>query len=637
MKSGIWNYLTMYRFFASSKLYLVLIPFLWITTARPVSLGQLPDSINQLLEKLSPEKRSDTLIRMGDQLSADSSETAIKYALEAIRIAEKKDLYNQFAPAYRVVADAYYYLENYHEAIKNYLLSAEAQKNDSGEDNAFYINRLGDVGTCYDLMDQHDAALEYYGKALEIAKRVNNTDEMAANLANIGRIHTLKGNYGEAIALMEEALSIDEKTGNTEVIATDLNTVGRIYQSWGKDEEAIDYFLRAMQLDQEAGRTQKVAIRLNSMGLAYRELKQYSQAIDCFTKAIEIDRSGGDEEKVAVRMNNLGMTYAGMEQYEKAIFYLDQAIELFKKHQNIYDLAGTYLNIGQYHLRIKDYDRAEEYLMKSNSVASDNQYKPLQMNSLLSLSQLFREKGDYRKAMEYFEEYSRIKDEIFSEESDKRLADFMIKYETEKERQENELLLRDIQIRQKKHTITVILASSVVALLIFALIIYRLIALSNKHKRELAEQRAEKLNLELETRNKELTYNAMCIIKNNETMAKMIEGIEAALKTNDSPDHLRQILHGVRNMEKDNNWKEFEVRFTNVHKDFYTILEERYPDLTPNERKICAFLRLNMSTKDIANLTHQSVHSINVARTRLRKKLNLVNTDENLIRFLARL
>jgi DNA-binding CsgD family transcriptional regulator len=62
-----------------------------------------------------------------------------------------------------------------------------------------------------------------------------------------------------------------------------------------------------------------------------------------------------------------------------------------------------------------------------------------------------------------------------------------------------------------------------------------------------------------------------------------------------------------------------------------------YPDLTPNEKKICAFLRLNMSTKDIAAITHQSVHSLNVARTRLRKKLGIDGTDENLVNFLNRL
>ena len=89
----------------------------------------------------------------------------------------------------------------------------------------------------------------------------------------------------------------------------------------------------------------------------------------------------------------------------------------------------------------------------------------------------------------------------------------------------------------------------------------------------------------------------------------------------------------LQNTSKD-VWKEFEIRFQEVHSDFYNNLNEKYPDLTPNEKKICAFLRLNMSTKDISAITYQSVRSIDMARFRLRKKIGL-ETDENLVTFLA--
>ena len=79
--------------------------------------------------------------------------------------------------------------------------------------------------------------------------------------------------------------------------------------------------------------------------------------------------------------------------------------------------------------------------------------------------------------------------------------------------------------------------------------------------------------------------------------------------------------------------REFELRFKEVHTDFYNELNKEHPDLTLNETKICAFLRLNMSTKEISAITHQSVKSINMARFRLRKKLN-VDRDENLISYL---
>jgi len=83
-------------------------------------------------------------------------------------------------------------------------------------------------------------------------------------------------------------------------------------------------------------------------------------------------------------------------------------------------------------------------------------------------------------------------------------------------------------------------------------------------------------------------------------------------------------------------WNEFEVRFQQVHRDFYQKLTERYPDLTPNEIKICAFLKLNMTTKDISAITFQTVKSIQVARNRLRKKMG-IDREENLIALLQQL
>jgi DNA-binding CsgD family transcriptional regulator len=72
-----------------------------------------------------------------------------------------------------------------------------------------------------------------------------------------------------------------------------------------------------------------------------------------------------------------------------------------------------------------------------------------------------------------------------------------------------------------------------------------------------------------------------------------------------------------------------------VHADFYKNLNQINPDLTPNERRLCAFLKLNMSTKDISAITGQTPHSIKIARARLRKKFNLTNSDTSLLAFLA--
>jgi DNA-binding CsgD family transcriptional regulator len=104
----------------------------------------------------------------------------------------------------------------------------------------------------------------------------------------------------------------------------------------------------------------------------------------------------------------------------------------------------------------------------------------------------------------------------------------------------------------------------------------------------------------------------------------------------ENQDFVQEIIMELKRNSSQKIWEEFEMRFKEVHADFYKSLMEKYPDLTPNEVRLSAFLRLNMSTKEISAITHQSVKSINMARFRLRKKIG-IDRDENLISFLTQL
>jgi PAS domain S-box-containing protein len=103
--------------------------------------------------------------------------------------------------------------------------------------------------------------------------------------------------------------------------------------------------------------------------------------------------------------------------------------------------------------------------------------------------------------------------------------------------------------------------------------------------------------------------------------------------TKEGQELIRQMGNKFKMNMSEQIWKDFETRFENTFDSFYQVLLEKYPNLTPNERKLCALIRSGLSSKDIAVLTFQNPQSVDVARYRLRKKFNLIN-DENLIDFL---
>ena len=152
----------------------------------------------------------------------------------------------------------------------------------------------------------------------------------------------------------------------------------------------------------------------------------------------------------------------------------------------------------------------------------------------------------------------------------------------------------------------------------------------------LLESEKDKLEQELESKNRELSSKIAQLIEKTELFNSLVEKVDEILSR--KPDNVFEELQEMMNMLQENKtedfWNQFEMTFEQINKSFYDNIYERFPKLSNNEKRISAFLKMNMSTKDISHITHQSVRSIEMARTRLRKKLKLKRSD-NLTAFLS--
>jgi DNA-binding NarL/FixJ family response regulator len=141
---------------------------------------------------------------------------------------------------------------------------------------------------------------------------------------------------------------------------------------------------------------------------------------------------------------------------------------------------------------------------------------------------------------------------------------------------------------------------------------------------------------ELLFKEKQLEDNILFLVNKNELITNIIEKL-ISLKTNvlsKNINFINEIISDLQSGVTNHIWKEFELRFKQMHSGFYNNLNIHFPNLTANEKKLCAFLKLNMTSKEISSISKQSVKSIEAARTRLRKKLNLTDSDTNLVNFL---
>jgi DNA-binding CsgD family transcriptional regulator len=165
-----------------------------------------------------------------------------------------------------------------------------------------------------------------------------------------------------------------------------------------------------------------------------------------------------------------------------------------------------------------------------------------------------------------------------------------------------------------------------------------------KRKREkmLQEQKYmklqnEKLQAEISHKSYQLANYTMTILRKNEHLTHLKEEIQKQKKELGPryPNYYyRKLLQLIdRGISSEEDWKQFEMHFDQAHENFLKRLKSQYPDLTQGDLKLCAYLRLNLTSKEIAPLLNISTRSLEVRRYRLRKRLNL-DTEENLVEFL---
>jgi hypothetical protein len=233
-------------------------------------------------------------------------------------------------------------------------------------------------------------------------------------------------------------------------------------------------------------------------------------------------------------------------------------------------------------------------------------------------------------AFRYLQIHYMYKDSLDGEINSARLSKLELQYQYE-----NSWRQEKLKQQKKDFYLFIIIILIISVLIITFLFLSRQIVKTkniNLEKKMLAD--------DLEFKNKELAINVMNLLKKNEFIVdhtrRLIE-IQQQTKEENTKANILQIIKSLQRDSGEKVWDEFELRFKQVHSGFYDRLLKNFPDLTSNELKLCALLRLNLTTKEICELTGQRPASLEVARSRMRKKLAISNPQTNLITFLTQI
>lgn len=158
-----------------------------------------------------------------------------------------------------------------------------------------------------------------------------------------------------------------------------------------------------------------------------------------------------------------------------------------------------------------------------------------------------------------------------------------------------------------------------------------------RSKEEIQRLETEKIQAELEHKKRELVSATLHLVKKNETISEIADQISVIKKNSGDPKvsrQLQKLIHSLRQEEViDEGWEQVMYHFNELNEGYFDRLKKDYPSLTPKDLKLCAYLKMNLTTKEMASLMNVSLRGIEASRYRLRKKLDL-ETEDNLTAFL---
>lgn len=474
--------------------------------------------------------------------------------------------------------------------------------------------------------------LKYTEQMLEIVDQAKILEHTGVYYTNAAIIFLQCDIYDKALEFFLKALNIMEKEKNAVNILSIKNNIGGVYFRLNKPESALTYFTEALHKTEElinegdSSQQQNLHAFYNNIGLCYDRLEQPDKAIQYIEQAIALCDTA-NYEHLGQYYNNIALYYHNKGEKNKALDCIRKSIGYNRKIDNEMGLGKNYLKLAQLFYNDNDTKESRKYTEKAIAIGRDIHSKFLLQYAYRLYIDLCEQEHDYQEANVYLKKLFDLKDELFNDTIASKITALKLQYDFDKRTTETQIKNQNKELRYQLILVIILSLLGGITLLYF-------LANSRNKRIRLEKQSLEK---DLEFKNKELTSNVMFLLRNSDLIYSIINRLhqlKSSLKSQQASE-IKNIVNELQSVMKNDLWDEFKVHFNQVYLDFYKKLQEYYPDLSPADLKLCAFLRLNMSSKEIAALCRVTVKSVEVMRSRLRKKLNITNTDVNLNTFLS--
>ncbi len=621
------------------KIIVVVFPLILLTPWFVSAQQTVMDSLRHVIKTTNSElDRTHATVLLAQELIPEQMDSARILLERSSSLAQSRrpllraDYYN--------VWGLYYWFKGYRQLSIDWFRKTLALRDDP-EILFLQAAAANNIGCHHAQMGNPDSARYYYLMSLDIDKQRGNDRGIAKNYYDLSRLHNNMDQYELAYRYVNQAIAIQHQGDNQSALNASYNLKANILSAMGSDDQAIALYEKLLEEALEHGDHHHAIILYNNLTAIYSTQENGSHKVEeYFGLGLELARSNSRDDLTATLFTNKGQSLLTVGEPQSAIDYFQEALEMIKEEGHTHLEMGIAYRLGKAYRAIGDHNNARESQRRSLEIAIHRQSLDHQSKALLEIAALDSLSGDFQGFARNYIAGIALRDSLWSQENRSRLAELQIIHETEqKKRQIEELLLR-----KKAHNLHFILLTGGSALVLLLLMLF----LMNMKKRQklirqelqIQQMHQQKIECELEANRRELTGKVLSLAKSEQLISRLKKELRGILDHRDGGDHQHDLRAALRMLKaKDsglNLWKEFESRFDELNEGFITNLTDKYPNLSTTEIRLCALLRLQLSTKEIAELLQRSTRTIEHTRNSIRKKMDLQPSD-NLVKHLIRL
>ncbi|MRI01285.1 tetratricopeptide repeat protein [Kriegella sp. EG-1] len=601
--------------------------FLFVCVISPPLCAQQNQKQDSLLKKYNQQEESIEKVKTIQELfyseMYSTPEKARAYAQEGIEMSKRIKYESGEGVGYYHLGSFYQVLIQMDSARYFYKKSA-AFWEDAG-DTERLASTISSLGTLEKLDGNYDKAQEMYDQAITMYKEAGNISHMANAIASKASVHSEMGNYRLALIQALESLRLRDSLNTKPWRKADvLRQVGQIENQLKNYKSAIHHFESAATIYSSINDNVYLGHAYSDLGTSYFELSDFDNAILNYENSLGIADSLDIPDMRQNALSNLGMVYSKMGQYDKGISYLEKALSKERKRNSLANHISNLIELGHAWNRKGNPDKGIGYLNKAIYYADSIKASGKSLLAYGHRARAHEILQDFQNSTKDLKKYQQINDSIYNTTKSQQIEELRTIYDTEKKEQQIALQEKEITVLEQKAEISNLQKLIMGIGLLLSLIGFY--AIRQKMKRNRLER--EKVEIELEFKKKELTTHALNLARKNETLENLkLKAQELKEKENTGTGY-NQLIRSINfDLQDDNNWENFSRYFEEVHKDFNSNVKTKYPEVTSNELRLLALLKMNLSSKEIANILNISAEGIKKARYRLRKKLDLSTED----------